>query len=182
MKLVILDRDGVINHDSDDYIKSPEEFIPIDGSLNAIAQLNHAGYKVVVCSNQSGIGRGYFDLDTLNRMHDKLHTLLQHEGGHIDAILFCPHHPDDGCDCRKPKPGMIKEARTRFNIPSSDITFIGDTLSDLKAANAAEINFMLVKTGKGKRTLKKHKKDEILDGVPVFDDLSDAVHHLMSNS
>ena len=147
-KLIILDRDGVINEDSDDYIKSPEEFIPIEGSLGAIAQLNHAGYKVVIASNQSGLARGLFDLDTLNRMHDKLHTLLQHEGGHIDAIFFCPHHPDDDCHCRKPRPGMLQEISQRFRAEPSEITFIGDTIGDIQAAQAANVQFMLVKTGK----------------------------------
>lgn len=182
MKLVILDRDGVINEDSDDYIKSPEEFIPIEGSLSAIAQLNHAGYRVVVASNQSGIARGFFDLDTLNRMHDKLHTLLQHEGGHIDAIFFCPHHPEEGCDCRKPKPGMLQEISERFKTDFTDITFIGDSVGDIRAAKAVDVDFMLVKTGKGKRTMKKHKKDNLLDNIPVFDNLSSAVKQLVSKN
>jgi len=177
MKLVILDRDGVINHDSDDYIKSPDEFIPIEGSLNAIAQLNHAGFTVVVASNQSGLARGLFDMDTLNRMHDKLHNLLQHEGGHIDAIFFCPHHPDDNCDCRKPLPGMLHQIAERFSVDLRNVTFIGDSLGDIKAAQAAGANFMLVKTGKGKRVI---KKGEGIDNIAIFDNLADATAQLIS--
>ncbi len=111
MKLIILDRDGVINHDSDQFIKSPEEWKPIPGSLEAIARLNQAGYRVVVATNQSGIGRGLFDMDTLNAIHDKMHKALAQVGGRIDAIFFCPHTNADNCDCRKPKPGMLQRDR-----------------------------------------------------------------------
>ena len=117
MKLIILDRDGVINHDSDDYIKSPDEWQPIDGSLEAIARLNHAGYTIAIASNQSGLARGYFDIEVLTAMHKKMDELLAKMGGRIDAIFYCPHGPDDACHCRKPKPGMLLDIGQRFNVP-----------------------------------------------------------------
>jgi D-glycero-D-manno-heptose 1,7-bisphosphate phosphatase len=180
MKLIILDRDGVINQDSDDFIKSPEEFIPLEGSLEAIAQLNHAGYTVVVATNQSGIGRGLFDIETLNRIHEKLRRLLNGFGGRIDAIFFCPHSPDDGCDCRKPLPGMLNEIAARFSESLKGVPAIGDSLRDLQAAKTAGAIPVLVKTGKGERTLKalQQSNPEIqwLGNIAVFDDLSAFVH------
>jgi D-glycero-D-manno-heptose 1,7-bisphosphate phosphatase len=127
MKLVILDRDGVINHDSDQYIKSPEEWKPIPGSLAAIARLNQAGYRVVVATNQSGVGRGLFETDTLIAIHDKMHKALAQVGGRIDAIFFCPHTNADNCDCRKPKPGMLREIAARFNADLTGVPAIGDS-------------------------------------------------------
>jgi D-glycero-D-manno-heptose 1,7-bisphosphate phosphatase len=160
-KLIILDRDGVINHDSDDYIKSPDEWVPIPGSLQAIARLNKAGYKVAIASNQSGIARGYYSLETLSQMHQKMDNLLAEVGGRIDYIAFCPHGPDDGCACRKPKPGMLLEIAKNYSIEPEFVTFVGDTASDKKAAEAANMHFVLVKTGKGKTTLasKNHNSD-----------------------
>ena len=150
-KLIILDRDGVINHDSDDYIKSPEEWEPIEGSLEAIAQLNKAGFTVAVATNQSGIGRGYYSLETLKEMHQKMQDLLANVGGRIDYIAFCPHAPDEGCTCRKPKPGMLLEIANYFSVKPESVVFVGDTATDRQAAFAAKMKFVLVKTGKGEQ-------------------------------
>ena len=174
MKLIVLDRDGVINHDSDEYIKSADEWVPIDGSLEAIAQLNHGGYIVVVASNQSGIARGYFDIETLTEMHRKMATLLEKLGGRVDAIFFCPHGPKDNCDCRKPKPGMLLEIGQRFNVSLEDVIFIGDSMTDIKAAADANARSVLVRTGKGEKA-EKILKAENRNDVPVFDDLAAAV-------
>lgn len=179
MKLIILDRDGVINQDSDEFIKSVDEFIPLPGSLEAIARLNQAGYRVAVATNQSGIARGLYDLATLNAMHDKLRRLLNQHGGQIDIIAYCPHGPDDGCDCRKPKPGMYLEIASRMELSLEDIPVIGDSLRDLQAALAVQAKPILVRTGKGERTL---AKGEGLDGVPVYDDLAAAVNALLEES
>ncbi|MFV2061296.1 MAG: D-glycero-beta-D-manno-heptose 1,7-bisphosphate 7-phosphatase [Gammaproteobacteria bacterium] len=179
MKLIILDRDGVINEDSDDFIKSPEEFIPIPGSFEAITRLCHAEYKVVIASNQSGIARGYYDLDTLNAIHAKMHRLLGVHGGKIEAVFFCPHGPDDNCDCRKPKPGMLNDIAKRYDIPLSNVPFIGDSLRDITAARAAGASPYLVKTGKGSRTIENSKNSE-LDNVPIYNNLNDAVNHILN--
>ncbi|HHM06072.1 MAG TPA: D-glycero-beta-D-manno-heptose 1,7-bisphosphate 7-phosphatase [Gammaproteobacteria bacterium] len=176
MKLVILDRDGVINEDSDHYIKSPEEWVPLPGSLAAIARLNQAGYRVVVASNQSGLARGYFDRATLARMHDKMHRALAQAGGKVEEVFFCPHHPDEGCACRKPRPGMLHQIATRLHTDLNGVPFIGDSLSDVQAARAVGAAPILVRTGKGKRTL---ARSEGLEGVPVFDDLAAAVAALL---
>lgn len=177
MKLIILDRDGVINQDSDHFIKSPEEFIPLPGSLEAIAKLNHEGYHVAVATNQSGIARGLFSLDTLNQMHEKLRRELESLGGHVDMIAFCPHGPDDHCDCRKPKPGMYEAIAKRFDLPLEGVPVIGDSLRDLQAAQAVNASPMLVRTGKGERTL---AKGEGLEGIPVYDNLAQAVEALIA--
>ena len=176
MKLIILDRDGVINRDSDNFIKSVDEFITLPGSVEAIARLNQAGYRVAIATNQSGIARGYYDLDTLNAMHEKLRGELAPHGGSIDMIAFCPHGPDDGCDCRKPKPGMYREIARRFDTSLKGVPVIGDSLRDLQAAQAVEASPMLVRTGKGERTI---TKGEGLDGIPVYDDLAAAVSALL---
>ncbi len=152
MKLVILDRDGVINADSDQYIKSPEEWKPIPGSLEAIARLTQAGFRVVVATNQSGLGRGLFDMATLNAMHDKMHKAVNQLGGRIDAIFFCAHAQDAGCACRKPKPGMLLEIAARFDLALAGVPVVGDSLRDLQAASAAGARPVLVLTGKGERT------------------------------
>jgi D-glycero-D-manno-heptose 1,7-bisphosphate phosphatase len=178
MKLIVIDRDGVINHDSDAYIKSPDEWIPIDGSLEAIARLNHSGYIVVVASNQSGLARGYFDIQTLNSIHKKMDTMLAEAGGRIDAIFFCPHGPDDGCSCRKPRPGMLLEIGQRFNVPLTEVIFIGDSISDVKAANTVLSKPMLVRTGKGMKA-EKILQVEKGEPVPVFDDLASAVNSIL---
>jgi D-glycero-D-manno-heptose 1,7-bisphosphate phosphatase len=174
MKLIVLDRDGVINQDSDAYIKSVDEWIPIEGSLEAIARLNHGGYTVVVASNQSGIARGYFDIETLSAMHRKMDNMLASIGGRIDAVFFCPHGPDDGCSCRKPKPGMLLEIGQRFNVPLSNVIFIGDSVADIKAATSASAKTMLVRTGKGIKA-EKILRAECKASIPVYDDLAAAV-------
>ena len=152
MKLIILDRDGVINRDSDQFIKSPEEWIPLEGSLEAIARLNQWGWRVVVATNQSGIGRGLFDMATLNAIHDKMTRALAQKGGALDAIFFCPHAADSTCDCRKPKPGMLLQIGERFNVDLTTVPVVGDSLRDLQAAAAADCRPYLVLTGKGEST------------------------------
>jgi D-glycero-D-manno-heptose 1,7-bisphosphate phosphatase len=174
-KLIILDRDGVINQDSDLYIKSPDEWVPIPGSLEAIARLNQWGWRVVVCTNQSGIGRGLFGMDTINAIHDKMIKAASHVGATIDAIFFCPHTNADNCDCRKPKPGMLKEIAARYNMDLAGVPVIGDSLRDLQAAVAVGAAPILVLTGKGKKT----QADPALpEGTPVFADLAAAVKKL----
>ena len=148
MKLVILDRDGTINEDRDDYVKSPEEWTPVPGALEAIARLNHNGWHTVVASNQSGIGRGLFDMATLNAMHAKMHQMLAKHGGRIDAVFFCPHAPEDGCDCRKPMPGLFHQIGERFGVDLADVPVVGDVMRDLQAGVAAGCEPHLVRTGK----------------------------------
>lgn len=177
MKLIILDRDGVINFDSAQFIKSPDEWKPIPGSLAAIARLNHAGYRVVVATNQSGVGRGLFEMDTLNAIHEKMLKALAQVGGRIDAIFFCPHTSADNCACRKPKPGMLIEISNRFNTNLSGVPAIGDALRDLQAAVAVGAKPMLVLTGKGKKTA---IDPELPAGTLIFPDLATAVAHLLS--
>jgi len=174
MKLIVLDRDGVINHDSDDYIKSQDEWQPIDGSLEAIARLNHAGYIVAIASNQSGLARGYFDIEVLTAMHKKMDELLAKIGGHIDAVFYCPHGPDDACQCRKPKPGMLLDIGQRFNVPLKQVIFVGDSIADINAANNANAKAVLVRTGKGVKA-EKILLSENKSSVPVYDDLASAV-------
>ena len=153
MKLIILDRDGVINHDSDAFIKSPDEWRPIAGSLEAIARLTKAGNRVVVATNQSGVGRGLFDLATLAAIHMKMHQAVTAAGGHLDAIFFCPHAADAHCHCRKPQPGMLEEILRRFSVEPQSVTSVGDSLRDLQAAAAVGVRPVLVLTGKGQKTM-----------------------------
>jgi len=169
MKLVILDRDGVINLDSEQYIKSPEEWTPIAGSLEAIARFTQAGYQVVVATNQSGLGRGLFDMATLNAIHDKMHKAVTQLGGRIDAVFFCPHAQDAGCACRKPQPGMLLEIAARFNVALGGVSAIGDSLRDLDAASAAGARPILVLTGKGEQTL---KQGGLPEGTEIHQDLA----------
>ena len=169
MKLIILDRDGVINYDSDQFIKSPEEWRPIPGSLEAIARLNQAGYRVVVATNQSGIGRGLFDMPTLNAIHDKMHKSLAQVGGRIDAIFFCPHTNEADCGCRKPKSGMMLEISARYGIGLVGVPAVGDSLRDLESAARLGANPYLVLTGKGVRT---QEKGGLPEGTQVFPDLA----------
>jgi len=176
VKLIVLDRDGVVNYDSEQFIKSPEEWRPVPGSLEAIARLNHAGYRVVVATNQSGIGRGLFDMGTLNAIHEKMHRALAHIGGRVDAVFFCPHTADSRCDCRKPKPGMLVEIGVRFNAELVGIPCIGDGLRDLQAAEAVGAQPMLVLTGKGEKTL----REAIPKSTAIFPDLAFAVSTLLA--
>ncbi len=177
MRLVILDRDGVINEDSDHYIKSADEFRPIPGSLAAIARLNRAGYTVAVASNQSGIGRGLFEPAALEAMHAKLARLLAAEGGRVDHIAYCPHAPEANCACRKPRPGLLQQIARHYATELRDVPVVGDSLRDLEAARAVGARPLLVRTGKGERTLAT--ADEGLAGVPVYADLAEAVDHLL---
>jgi len=180
MRLIILDRDGVINQDSDDFIKSPEEWHPIAGSLEAIAHLNQAQYRVVVASNQSGIARGLFSIETLNQIHDKMHLMLADLGGKIDAVFFCPHGPDDHCACRKPKPGLFKEIALRLNCDLSKVSAIGDSLRDLQAAYSAGAQTILVKTGKGQKTQQELTAYPHLADTPIYPDLATAVDNILN--
>lgn len=168
--LVILDRDGVINFDSDDYIKTPAEWIPIPGSLEAVARLTRADYTVVVATNQSGIARGLYDMATLNQIHHKMTGALRDHGGQIDAVFFCPHGPNDNCHCRKPKPGLLEQISSRLNVSLNGVPVVGDSLRDLECAQAVGALPALVRTGNGKRT--EDQLPEALKGVAVFDDLA----------
>ena len=169
MKLVILDRDGTINHDSDDYIKSTAEWRPIAGSIEAIARLAQAGYRVVVATNQSGIARGLFDTAALIAIHDTLQRAAHQAGGRVDAFFFCPHAADSACQCRKPQPGMLLEAARRFNVAPAGVCMVGDAQRDLDAAAAAGAKPVLVLTGKGEATRKAAK---LPPGTQVFPDLA----------
>lgn len=178
MKLIILDRDGVINEDSDEYIKSPEEWVEIPKSIDAIARLHREGYHVVVLTNQSGVARGFFDLNVLSKIHNKMLEAVRAAGGEIEAIFFCPHGPDDGCRCRKPLPGLFEEVADRMKSSLQGVYAVGDSERDAVAARAVAARPVLVRTGKGERTLKK-KSDNLRD-VPVFADLSDFTDALLS--
>jgi D-glycero-D-manno-heptose 1,7-bisphosphate phosphatase len=153
-KLIVLDRDGVINYDSDQFIKSPDEWRPIPGSLEAISRLNHAGFRVVVATNQSGLGRGLFDMATLIAINDKMHKALAQLGGRIDALFYCPHTADSACECRKPRPGMFIEIGNRFGVELTGVPCVGDSGRDLQAAAAVEAQPILVLSGKGEKTLR----------------------------
>lgn len=177
MKLIILDRDGVINQDSDDYIKSTDEWQAIPGSLEAIARLTHNGYRIVVASNQSGLARGKLTIETLNAIHHKMHDQISRYGGVIEAVFFCPHGPDDGCSCRKPEPGLYNEIARRLHVSLEGVISIGDKLSDVEAARTAGASPVLVKTGKGQSIV---DNNELPDDVPVYDDLAAAVDELIS--
>ena len=172
MKLVVLDRDGVINFDSAEYIKKPAEWKPIPGSLEAIARLNQDGYRVVVATNQSGVGRGLFEMAMLNAIHDKMHKALGQVGGRIDAVFYCPHAQDANCGCRKPKPGLLEDIAHRFNAELAGVPCVGDSLRDLQAAAAVGAEPILVLTGKGVQTA-------AAGGMPAntqtFADLDEAV-------
>ena len=179
MKLVILDRDGVINQDSDQYIKSPSEWRPLPGSIEAIARLCQGGFRVAVATNQSGIGRGLFDMATLNAINDKMMEMVFRQGGRIDALFFCPHTAEEGCNCRKPRTGMLEEIAARFHTELKGVPAIGDSLRDLQAADAVGAQPILVLTGKGRAT-------QSAGGLPrktaVFEDLAEATRHLIANA
>lgn len=176
MRLVILDRDGVINQDSDEYIKSPDEWKAIPGSLEAIARLNHADYRVVVATNQSGLARGLYNMDTLARIHQKMNYSLSEVGGFIEAIFFCPHGPDEDCRCRKPAPGLFEDIATRLKIDLQGVPAIGDSLRDIEAAQAAGASPILLRTGKGEQLIRSGK---VPKNVPIYPDLSAAVDALL---
>lgn len=176
MKLIILDRDGVINQDSDDYVKSLREWIPIPGSIDAIARLSRAGWTVAVATNQSGLARGYFSAQTLEAMHQRLRQLVAEQGGEIALIEHCPHGPDDGCDCRKPLPGLFQRIAAHFHLNGlRGVPAVGDSRRDLEAGLALGADPFLVRTGKGPRTLEK----PLPPGTRVFDDLAAVADHLL---
>jgi D-glycero-D-manno-heptose 1,7-bisphosphate phosphatase len=177
VKLVILDRDGVINFDSAQFIKSPAEWKPIPGSLEAIARLNQAGYRVVVATNQSGVGRGLFDMDTLNTIHEKMHKALFAAGGRVDAIFYCPHAADSACDCRKPQPGMFKRIAETFNVNLNGVPAVGDSLRDLQAGAMLGCQPILVRTGKGEKT---RAEGNLPEGTREFADLASVVDWLLA--
>ena len=176
MKMIILDRDGVINHDSPAFIKSPAEWIPIPGSLEAIARLNQSGYRVVIASNQSGIARELFDMSTLNAIHQKMHNAAQQVGATIDAVFFCPHAAADNCDCRKPKAGMFEEISKRFKVSLKGVPTVGDSLRDLQSGFISGCAPYLVLTGKGQKTF---ETGGLPPGTQVFPDLASMVDELL---
>jgi len=179
VKLVILDRDGVINRDSPAYVKHPDEWIALPGSLEAIARLSQAGWKVVVASNQSGLARGLFDMAALNAMHAKLRRELAALGGEIDAFFVCPHGPDDGCDCRKPRPGLLRRIAERYDVALAGVPAVGDSLRDLQAAAAAGATPWLVLTGNGRDTA---GRPDLPPGTRVVDDLTSVAAALLAPS
>ncbi|WP_296805087.1 D-glycero-beta-D-manno-heptose 1,7-bisphosphate 7-phosphatase [Thiocapsa sp.] len=176
-RVVILDRDGVINADSENFVKSIDEWIPLPGSIDAIARLSHAGYRIAVATNQSGLARGLLTPTDLDTMHRKLRDLLAEQGGRIEMIVYCPHGPDDGCGCRKPRPGMLEEIGRRLSMNLAGIPFVGDSLGDVLAARAAGAEPWLVRTGKGEDTLVGGSPH--LAGVPVHADLASVVDTLL---
>jgi D-glycero-D-manno-heptose 1,7-bisphosphate phosphatase len=182
MKLVILDRDGVINQDSANFIKNPNEWIPIPGSLEAIALLNQSGFRVAVATNQSGVSRGLFDMVTLNSIHDKMHREVAQIGGRIDAIFYCPHSAEEHCHCRKPNTGMIKEIGKRFSVELDQVPAVGDALRDLQAYANAGCQPILVRTGKGEATLAAAvNPDQALPANTwICADLSEAVQRIIT--
>lgn len=179
MKLIILDRDGVINQDSDAFVKNPDEWIALPGSLQAIARLTQADWKVVVATNQSGLARGLFDMDTLTAIHTKMRRELAAAGGSIDAVFLCPHGPDDNCTCRKPRPGMFEQIGLRYDIDLTGVPAVGDSLRDLQASSAVGCSPWLVQTGNGKKTL---AKGGLPDNTRVCEDLSALADALLQDN
>jgi D-glycero-D-manno-heptose 1,7-bisphosphate phosphatase len=175
--LIILDRDGVINYDSDQFIKSPDEWRPIPGSLEAIARLTHAGFRVIIATNQSGLGRRLFDMAALISIHDKMYKALAQLGGRIDALFYCPHTADSNCDCRKPKPGMLIEIGQRFGADLTGVPCVGDGERDLQAASAVGAQPILVLTGKGEKTL---RSGNFPSDTVIFPDLAFFVTALLA--
>ena len=176
MKLIILDRDGVINLDSDQFIKKPDEWKPIPGSLEAIARLNQADYRVVVATNQSGIGRGLFDMPMLNAIHDKMHKSCALVGARIDAVFYCPHTAESNCNCRKPRTGMLEEIAERYNVSLAGVPAVGDSLRDLQSAATMGAQPYLVLSGKGLIT---QAAGDLPEGTRVFADLAAVVAELI---
>lgn len=180
MKLILLDRDGVINHDSENYIKSVDEWIPIDGSLEAIAKLSQNGFRIAVVTNQSGIARNFYSVETLHAMHDKLRRLLRPLGGQIQALFYCPHGPNDDCQCRKPKDGLYKNVQTLFNTSLNGVITVGDSFRDLEAAMQVGSSPVLIKTGKGISTFQNKQKEIESLHIPVYDNLAEFVEELIN--
>jgi D-glycero-D-manno-heptose 1,7-bisphosphate phosphatase len=182
MKLIILDRDGTINEDRDDFVKSADEWLPLPGALEAIARLNHAGWRVVVASNQSGLGRGLFDVVTLNAIHSKMHKLLGAQGGKIDAVFYCPHAPGEGCACRKPKPGLFEQIAERYGVEMRTVHTVGDSARDLQAGAALNCMPHLVLTGKGAVYRDAALPAEFPADTQVHDDLAQFADHLIKST
>lgn len=188
MKLIILDRDGVVNHDRDDYIKSADECVPIAGSIDAIVRLSKAGFTVVIATNQAGLAKGKFELEDLEAMHEKITGLVEENGGELGGIFYCPHHPDDNCKCRKPMPGMLDAIEAEFNTSVESSYFIGDSLRDLQAAVKKACKPILVRTGNGVRTLAQlavpglQTDSPVIDAeqVQVFDNLAAAIDFVLA--
>jgi D-glycero-D-manno-heptose 1,7-bisphosphate phosphatase len=178
-RFVAIDRDGVINEDSDDYIKSAAEWMPIPGSIEGIAKLSQAGYRIAIISNQSGLGRGLFDIAALNAIHNKLRDLLLVAGGRIEMILFCPHGPSDGCGCRKPESGLFNQLAVRLGFPLQGLPFVGDSVTDIGAGRGAGMEPILVRSGKGERTLVDHP--QLLGEIRVFRNLKDFADFAVSS-
>lgn len=176
LKLIILDRDGVINQDSVNYIRSPDDWIPVNGSLEAIAKLTAAGYKIAVITNQSGIARGFYSHQDLQAIHAKMHTLCQAAGGKIDAVYYCPHHPDDHCNCRKPKLGMLEMIANDFACSLVGVPFIGDRDTDIQAARAVNAKPILIKS-----SMTIIADDMDLSDVAIFSNLAQAVNYLLAD-
>jgi len=179
VKLIILDRDGVINQDSDSFVKNPDEWIALPGSLQAIARLTQAGWKVVVATNQSGLARGLFDMDTLTAIHTKMRRELAAAGGSIDAVFMCPHGPDDNCTCRKPRPGMFEQIGHRYDIGLAGVPAVGDSLRDLQASSSVGCAPWLVLTGNGRKT---QAKGGLPDNTRVCADLSAVADALLQDA
>ena len=177
MQLLLLDRDGVINHDSENYIRSLADWRPIDGSVEAIARASQNGFRVAVVTNQSGLARGYFDEATLAEIHNELRQRVAALGGTISDIIYCPHGPDDGCDCRKPAPGMVLELLSRFNSGAENAVMVGDSLRDLQAADRAGVQPILVRTGNGEKTA---AVGQLPAKTKVFADLAAVVDDLLA--
>ncbi|MEJ2528626.1 MAG: D-glycero-beta-D-manno-heptose 1,7-bisphosphate 7-phosphatase [Gammaproteobacteria bacterium] len=177
MKTIVLDRDGVINHDSDAYIKNPDEWLPIAGSLEAIARLSQAGYRLLVATNQSGVARGLFDLERLNAIHQKMESAIQQHGGRLDGIYYCPHGPNDNCACRKPRPGLLLQMERELGIDLQQSLVVGDSLRDLQAAIAVGAKPVLVLTGKGRTTLDQISQDQQID---IYQNLADFAETLIT--
>jgi D-glycero-D-manno-heptose 1,7-bisphosphate phosphatase len=177
--LVILDRDGVINFDSDDYIKTVEEWQPIPGSIEAIAALSKAGYRIAVATNQSGLGRGYFSEFTLANMHNLLLDLVEEAGGSIETIVFCPHKPDEGCACRKPETGLIDQIEAELNLSSAGAWYVGDAAKDMELAGRKSCKGVLVRTGKGRETESRLEAD-MKNAILGVDDLAEAARAIIN--
>jgi D-glycero-D-manno-heptose 1,7-bisphosphate phosphatase len=178
--LIILDRDGVINEESIHFVKSPKEWIPIAQSLHAIARLNQAGHQVVIATNQSGVGRGHYSLATLETIHQKMRDELSLIGGRVDGIYFCPHHPEAGCACRKPQPGMLRDIIKDFKPTIEEVYMVGDSLRDMQAGQAVAAKVVLVRTGNGEKTLKESQAE--IAGIPVYADLANVVDAIIQGS
>ncbi len=177
MRLLVIDRDGVINEEAEDFVKTPAEWIPIPGSLEAIARASKAGVRCVVMSNQSGLARGLLNIETLNAIHRKMSNMLWKMGGSVEAVFFCPHGPDEGCACRKPRPGMLEQIQKRTQVPFHAMAVIGDRATDVEAAQTVNAQPVLVKTGHGQATL---ESDIDLRGTLVYDTLASAVDAIIS--